>query len=70
MGALVEAGLFMKVAESGGAVSRYERWMLLVVFVQNLIAGAAYARTGQYGPLLPLWGTPALLAVGYSQGAI
>jgi hypothetical protein len=59
----------MKVADTGAA-SKYERYMLLVVFVQNLMAGLAYARTGQYGPLLPLWGTPALLALGYSQGGI
>ena len=60
--------LFYKISESGAG--KYERLMLLVIFIQNLLAGVGFARVGTFPPLLPLWGTPALMAIGYARGGI
>jgi hypothetical protein len=61
--------ILYKVSESGA--SKYERLMLLVMFIQDFLAGVAFIKSGrQLKPLLPCWGTPLLLAIGYTRGGI
>jgi hypothetical protein len=60
--------LMHKVATAGAG--QYERLMLLVVFTQNFLAGWGYFRSKQPVPVLALWGTSSLLALGYINEGI
>jgi hypothetical protein len=65
---LAAALLMHKVATAGAG--QYERLMLLVVFTQNFLAGWGYFRSKQPVPVLALWGTSSLLALGYINEGI